>query len=292
MRVRAVPKEKLRDVNREDWIDRTRSPYSDGETVWVPVKDGEPFDREIPERNPYSGRGFFMLGDIAVIHGKKPTKSQIEEIVSFRHPRGVLWLEELNEVIRSPKTSLLWGNAGEVCHKESGYTYFLDPQHVMFSQGNRNEKMRMAGLVKKSGRSERVADMFAGIGYFTIPVAGSGATVHAIEINPIAFGYLARNIEVNRLSDRITATPGDCRDLLDGTYDRIIMGHFDALSMLPQALSHVRNGSTIHLHSIGSVEDQVRTFVESAGFSATINVHKVKKYRPHTWHIVQDMTLI
>jgi len=32
--------------------------------------------------------------------------------------------------------------------------------------------------------------------------------------------------------------------------------------------------------------------VESAGFSATINVHKVKKYRPHTWHIVQDVTLI
>jgi tRNA wybutosine-synthesizing protein 2 len=291
MRVRAVPKEKLRDIGSEDWVDRSRSPYVEENIVWVPVKDGEPFDRELPERNPYSGRGFFMLGDVAVIHGKKPTKSQVEEIVSFRHPRGVLWLEELSDVTRSPGTTLLWGDAGEVCHKESGYTYFLDPQKVMFSQGNRNEKMRMAGLVKNSGRPERVADMFAGIGYFTIPVAGSGAIVHAMEINPVAFGYLVRNIRINNLSDRITATIGDCRDLLDGKYDRILMGHFDAITMLPQALGHVQGGSVIHLHSIGSVEEEILAFVESAGFSATINVHKVKKYRPHTWHIVQDVIL-
>jgi tRNA wybutosine-synthesizing protein 2 len=232
-----------------------------------------------------------MMGDVAVIHGKKPGREEVEEIVGFRHPRGVLWIESLNDATRTPSTELLWGDAGEVRHHENGYTYILDPGNVMFAQGNRREKMRIAQLVRASTPGERVADMFAGIGYFTIPMAGSGACVHAMEVNPVAFGYLNRNIEENGLSDRVGTTLGDCRNLLTGTYDRIVMGHFDAISMLPSVLLHVHKGSIIHLHSIGMVEDTVKDRVDSAGFSATIHVHKVKKYRPHAWHMVQDVTI-
>ena len=291
MRVRAVPREKIQSIQEEDWIDRSRSPYAEGDTLWVPVKDDATSDREIPEKQRYSGRGFFMIGEIAVIHGERPTHPEVEEIIGFRHPQGVLWIESLNEVTRTPSTEVLWGDVGEVRHRENGYTFFLDPRKVMFSQGNRPEKLRMAALVQKSGQQERVADMFAGIGYFTLPVAGSGAHVHAMEINPVAFGYLERNICVNGLSDHVNASLGDCRDCLSGTYNRIIMGHFDAITMLPSALQHAEVGSTIHLHSIGSVEEQIRTHCESAGFSPTICVHKVKKYRPHAWHVVQDVTL-
>jgi tRNA wybutosine-synthesizing protein 2 len=122
-------------------------------------------------------------------------------------------------------------------------------------------------------------------------MAGSGARVHAMEINPVAFEYLNRNIYKNGLSGRITSSLGNCRDLLTGTYDRIMMGHFDAISILPSALLHVRERSIIHLHSIGTKEDQINEQVESAGFSASIHVHKVKKYRPHAWHVVQDVTI-
>ena len=291
MHVRAVPKEQIRTVQEEDWIDRNRSPYAEGDTLWVPVKDGAAFDRVIPKKHPYTGRGFFMIGEIAVIHGRKPAHSEVEEIVQFRHPLGVLWIESLNEVTRTPSTEVLWGDVGEVQHHENGYTYILDPRKVMFSQGNRLEKLRMAALVIESGLHERVADMFAGIGYFTIPVAGSGGDIHAMEINPVAFEYLQRNIIVNGLSERVTASLGNCRDLLSGTYNRIIMGHFDAMTMLPSALQHVEPGSVIHVHSIGSVEDPIRECCKSAGFSPSIIVHNVKKYRPHAWHVVQDVTL-
>ena len=133
--------------------------------------------------------------------------------------------------------------------------------------------------------------MFAGIGYFSIPLAGAGADVQAMEINPVAFGYLVRSIDANGLSGRITPSCGDCRQLLAGTYDRIIMGHFDAVAMLPDALQHAAAGTTIHVHSIGQAEEPIRAHVEGAGFSATIHVHKVKKYRPHAWHMVQDVYL-
>ena len=291
MRVRAVPKDKIREIGNEAWIDRTRRPYSEGNTVWVPVRDEETCEREIPPRTRYQGKGFFMIGDVAVIHGKKPHREEIEEIVRFRHPRGVLWIESLQHATRTPETHILWGDAGEVEHHENGYTYFLDPGKVMFAQGNRSEKMRISQLVCSSKSGESVADMFAGIGYFTLPMAGSGARVHAMEINPVAFEYLNRNIRKNGLSKRINSSLGDCRELLTGTYDRIMMGHFDAISMLPSALLHVREGSVIHLHSIGTVEDRIKEEVESAGFSSSIHVHKVKKYRPHTWHLVQDVTI-
>jgi tRNA wybutosine-synthesizing protein 2 len=291
MRVRAVSKDKLREIAGETWIDHTRRPYTEGNIAWVPVRDEDTCDREILPKIRYQGKGFFMVGDVAVIHGKKPGQQEVDEIVGFRHPRGILWIESLVDVTRTPKTQVLWGEAGEVRHHENGYTYFLDPGKVMFAQGNRVEKMRIAQIVYKSETTERIADMFAGIGYFTLPVAGSGACVHAMEINPVAFGYLNRNIRENGLEDRISSSLGDCRDLLTGTYDRIIMGHFDAVSFLPSALSHAHVGSVIHLHSIGTVEDAIKKYVQRAGFSATIHVHKVKKYRPHVLHMVQDVTL-
>jgi tRNA wybutosine-synthesizing protein 2 len=291
MRARRVSRDQLKTITDEEWVDHSRSPFVDGDDCWVPVVPGLPFDREIEQPPRYTGRGFYMIGDVAVIHGERPAPAEVDAIVRFRNPRGVLWIESLRDVIRTPQTEILFGTAGEVQHRESGYSFILDPQKVMFSQGNREEKQRIADLIRAGSGNERVADMFAGIGYFSIPVAGAGAQVHAMEINPISFGYLERNIRANRVPGQITAAPGDCRTLLSGTYDRILMGHFDAITMLPDALQHVKPGSVLHLHSIGPVEDRIRAALESAGFSATIQVHKVKKYRPHAWHVVQDVCI-
>jgi tRNA wybutosine-synthesizing protein 2 len=291
MRVRRVSLKELDRISEADWVDPTRRPFIEYETAWVPVKDGKPFDKDIPARSHYRGRGYYMIGDIAVVHGCRPEPDEIEKIAAFRHPRGVIWIESLDDSMRLPNTHLVWGEGGEVCHRESGFTYILDPSRVMFSQGNRIEKMRMATLVRRCSSGHRVGDMFAGIGYFTIPMAGAGAFVHAMELNPVSFGYLEQNILENKLSERILPSFGDCRRLLTGTYDRLVMGHFDAIHLLPSVISHIEPGSVIHLHSIGPVEEMIRASLEGAGFSVTIDVHKVKKYRPHTWHIVQDVTI-
>jgi len=291
MRVRAVRKENSGEIRTAEWVDRTRDPFAEGEILWVPVIATEPCDREIPEQQRYRGRGYYMIGDIAVLHGHEPTQHEIEAIAGFRHPRGILWIKALQDITRTPDAEIVWGSGGEVCHKEAGISHILDPEKVMFSMGNREEKARIARMVRNNPLPERIADMFAGVGYFSLPLARAGAAVHAMEINPVAFGYLVRSIEANGLGDRIIPSPGDCRRLLSGTYDRIVMGHFDAVTMLPDALRHAEPGSVIHVHSIGPVEDQVRAHVACAGFSATIHVHTVKKYRPHAWHMVQDVYL-
>lgn len=291
MRVRRIKREDLPRIQDAGWVDPSRSPFVDGSYAWVPVREGEPCDTEIPERVRYTGRGYYMTGDIAIVHGEKPTPSDISGIVRFRRPRGIVWIASLNDATRTPCTELLYGTAGEVQHRENGFIFNLDPQKVMFSMGNRNEKMRIARLIRAGNGCERVADMFAGIGYFTLPMARAGAHVHAMEINPVAFRYLEQNIVANRLEGMITSSLGDCRTLLTGTYDRIVMGHFDATTMLPEALAHAACGTILHVHSIGSDDGHIRSAVEGAGFSATIRVHKVKKYRPHTWHVVQDVTV-
>ena len=80
MRVRAVSKENLSEIAGEDWIDPARNPYADGDVLWVPVREGMAYTHEIPERRRYAGRGFFMLGNVAVIHGRKPQPEELSLI--------------------------------------------------------------------------------------------------------------------------------------------------------------------------------------------------------------------
>lgn len=288
MRARKVPANTLADLAGEEWVDPTRRPYVRDGTAWVPVREGYPADENLPERTRYRGRGYHLVGDIAILHGDAPTKDELAAIVEHCRPRGVIRVKGYTGVMRIPDVEVLYGTAGEVRHREQGYTFILDPTRVMFAQGNRIEKARIASLVRPG---ERIADMFAGIGYFSIPAAMSGAQVHAMEINPIAFEYLQRNIMANHVQDRVTPELGDCRDLLSGVYDRVLMGHFDAPSMLADALAHVREGSVLHVHSIGDVSETIKKEVASAGFSAAVVSRRVKKYGPHAWHMVQDVTI-
>ncbi|MGI5937766.1 MULTISPECIES: class I SAM-dependent methyltransferase family protein [Methanoculleus] len=288
MRARKVPANTLADLAGEEWVDPTRRPYVRDGTAWVPVREGYPADENLPERTRYRGRGYHLVGDIAILHGDAPTKDELAAIVEHCRPRGVIRVKGYTGVMRIPDVEVLYGTAGEVRHREQGYTFILDPTRVMFAQGNRIEKARIASLVRPG---ERIADMFAGIGYFSIPAAMSGAQVHAMEINPIAFEYLQRNIMANNLADRVTGVLGDCREHLSGIYDRILMGHFDAPSMLADALAHVRSGSVLHVHSIGNATETIQKEVAKAGLEAAVTSRRVKKYGPHAWHMVQDVTI-
>ncbi|MDT8358042.1 MAG: SAM-dependent methyltransferase [Methanomicrobiaceae archaeon] len=289
MKARRVPASRLDEIPGEDWVDPERRVYVRDGTAYVPVREGRSFEVEIPERKEYAGRGYQMVGDVALVHGRRPTPAEVEKIVRWARPRGVLHIEGCEGAMRIPKTVLLQGTAGPVLHREGGCTFFLDPGEVMFAMGNREEKARIAGLVREG---ERVADMFAGIGYFSIPVAKAGGLVHAMELNAIAYGYLLQNCAANRVSGRMIPECGDSRELLRGVYDRILMGHFDAPRMIGDALRHAGPGTVLHVHAVGREDEEgIRGAVEQAGFSASVSYHQVKKYAPGRWHGVWDVVL-
>lgn len=288
IRIREIPLEELSSVRESNWADTSRKPYVSGETAYVPVREGYVSTGTLAPRQRYMGRGYQMIGPIAVVRGERPAPGEVEKIVDWQHPQGVLWVSSHSGACRTPTTEILYGSTGDVIHRESGLIFCIDPSKVMFSQGNRTEKMRMAAL---SQEGERVADMYAGIGYFTLPVARAGGFVHAMEINPVAYEYLQKNIVLNQLSERIVAGCGDCRDLLSGKYDRVIMGHFDSANALLQVISHVHQGSVLHVHSSGHQPPDITGPLKAAGFDSKISARAVKKTGPHCWHYVQDVIL-
>ncbi|WP_306054975.1 class I SAM-dependent methyltransferase [Natronococcus wangiae] len=152
---------------------------------------------------------------------------------------------------REPRTRLLAGERDtETIHAEHGTRYGLDPAKVMFSPGNQAERARMGDLASDD---ERVFDMFAGIGYFTLPMARAGARVTATELNPTAFRYLLENAVLNDVGDRVDAYMTDCRELAsEVAADRIVMGYYGR--------SGGRNGH----HEAGTRTDEAYEFLEDA----------------------------
>jgi len=289
MRVREIARIDLGRVRGEDWVDWSRRPFVAGDTAYVPVRDGFPFSSILPDPHQYRGRGYTMLGTVAVFHGREvPGEDDVRAVLEWRHPTAVLWIPACDGQRRKPRAHVLAGTPGEVAHKECGITYFFDPSCTMFSAGNRGEKERLRKMVRPG---ERVADMFAGIGYFSLPVAREGARVHAMEIDPVAFSCLAKNIGVNGVADRVVPELGDCRFCLSGTYDRVIMGHFDSCQYLEHALSHVHEGSVLHVHTAGDASGRIEETLSGKGVRATVETHRVKKLGPHIWHCVQDVTV-
>ena len=76
----------------------------------------------------------------------------------------------------------------EIIHKENNCYFKFDVLNIMFSKGNLYEKIRMTEIVKNG----IVVDMFAGIGYFSIPIAvhSSPERIYSIELNKLSFNYL------------------------------------------------------------------------------------------------------
>ncbi|MFO7618583.1 MAG: class I SAM-dependent methyltransferase family protein, partial [Thermoplasmata archaeon] len=97
---------------------------------------------------------------------------------------------------REPVMDVLLGDNTETVHLENGIKYCLDAEKIMFSSGNVDERIRMASVCQPG---ETVVDMFAGIGYFTLPMAvhSEPARIIAHEINPVSHRYLKMNIGLN-----------------------------------------------------------------------------------------------
>nr|XP_030128252.3 tRNA wybutosine-synthesizing protein 2 homolog isoform X1 [Taeniopygia guttata] len=114
--------------------------------------------------------------------------------------------------MRTPSVTLLLGQHGWVEHVDNGIRYTFDVTKCMFSPGNITEKLRVASL-PCSG--EVVVDLYAGIGYFTLPflVHAGAAFVHACEWNSHAVEALHRSLVLNGVRERCRIHRGDSRQV-------------------------------------------------------------------------------
>ncbi|MCX6667921.1 MAG: class I SAM-dependent methyltransferase family protein [Euryarchaeota archaeon] len=159
----------------------------------------------------------------------------------------------ISGVYREPNVKIIYGTKKtETVHIENGIRYKLDPQRVMFSSGNMYERIRMA---KISNKNETVVDLFAGIGYFTLPMAvySKPKKIFACEINPVAYDYLCENIVLNNVTSIVEPLLDDNRTIAPrNVADRIIMGYIDSThKFLPVAIECLKNKTgIIHYHEV------------------------------------------
>ncbi|XP_063242592.1 tRNA wybutosine-synthesizing protein 2 homolog [Bacillus rossius redtenbacheri] len=151
---------------------------------------------------------------------------------------------------RSPLLRLVRGESGWVEHRDNGILYGWDVTKSMFCAGNAPEKQRVAQL-DCSGQT--VVDMFAGIGYFTLPflVHAKARCVHACEWSPHALHALRYNLERNKVTHKCVVHPGDCNKVCPSRVaDRVNLGLLPSSRISwPVACGALKNsGGVLHIH--------------------------------------------
>lgn len=209
----------------------------------------------------------------------------------------------ISGVYREPTVEVIFGSQStETIHMENGIRYKLDPQRIMFSSGNLGERQRMA---KISNADETVVDLFAGIGYFTLPIAvySRPKKIVACEINPLAYRYLCENVVLNHVSRIVQPVLGDNRQRAPkDCADRVILGYLtQPQDFLPVALECLRNKvGMLHYHALVPSELVPRpalVHVEEAGRRLQRSVelmqtHVIKSYAPGIDHVVLDVRVV
>lgn len=233
------------------------------------------------------------IGDILIVDNKYSC-NDFEGLSKEHNVKTIMRIDHIQGTKREPVYKILYGSETETINKENGCLFKLDLAKVMWSKGNNNERLRIAKLVNDG---ETVIDMFAGIGYFSIPIGvhSNAKEIHAIEINPNSYRYLCENIKLNKLTN-VNPIWGDCKiETPKLKADRIVMGYVKTTHhYLKVAIDSLNEGGTIHYHE--TVPEKLMNsrplerIVAQAGDRDVeiLKINKIKKYAPGVEHVVID----
>lgn len=258
--------------------------------------------------------GFQTLGKVIILK-LHPNLLEKKEIIGktylelLPHIQSVyLNLGKISGEYRQPeKMEFLAGKDDPIVeHKEHGIIYRFDITKIMFSKGNLNERKFLASLVQKG---EIIVDMFAGIGYFSLPIAkhSSPENIYSIEINPVAYKFLVENIKINHLESKIRPILGNSKEEVKKLVksgikaNRVIMGVFPApIDFIDGALDLIKeNGTIFHYEGVEKKENFMNLFKDFTDIARKRNCkcellskRFVKSYGPGLYHIVLDIFVL
>ncbi|MBN2066121.1 MAG: class I SAM-dependent methyltransferase family protein [Candidatus Thermoplasmatota archaeon] len=248
-----------------------------------------------------------IVGDVAIIRLPKELEKN-KVIIAERYAKYLRCKTILNDVggitgtYRKPVVEVIFGDKNtETLHRENGIRFKLDPQKLMFSSGNMNERGRMATI---SNNNEIVVDLFAGIGYFSVPMAvkSKPRRIYACELNPVSYDYLCQNIILNDVTSIVEPLLGDNREIAPkNVADRVIMGHIrNTHKFLQNAINCLKDHTgIIHYHDVfpnDTIPKKPFTLIQKAAEQYNSDVElitfkKIKSYAPGISHVVLDIKI-
>jgi tRNA (guanine37-N1)-methyltransferase len=253
---------------------------------------------------PQAGRAsveisYDVIGDIAIINWFEGVRVAAAELLEAQKNIKVVLASAggVNGKYRLKKLLFVAGEKRtETIHKEYGSRLLIDVSNVYFSPRLATERHRVAQLAQPD---ETVVDMFAGVGPYTIMLAKKIKKAIAFELNPIAFRYLKKNIDLNKLHN-VLACLGNAKNLapkFEATAERVIMNlPHSACNFLDAAVTLISgDGGVIHFYDVRAQEhfpesvERVRKAVQSGGrILETIRLKRVRSYAPGRYHICVD----
>ncbi|MBS3075713.1 class I SAM-dependent methyltransferase family protein [Candidatus Pacearchaeota archaeon] len=258
--------------------------------------------------------GFQRIGDIIVLNLNKEVlkyKKEIGKIVLNNFKVRSVCLKEggITGTFREPQISVIAGDkCTVVTHFENGCYYNLDIKKIMFAKGNLSERVRIAKQVR---HDEIIVDMFAGLGYFSVPIAklGKPKKIYAIELNPVSFKFLKENLSLNKIEGIVEAINGDSKEevlkLVENGVkaDRVLMGYLPPpKEFLPYAMKIIKKKGFLHYEDlirteyvdedVGKAMKLISDAAAAEGLKVKLLLAKrVKGYAPKIEHYVLDIAV-
>lgn len=251
--------------------------------------------------------GVDVVGDIAIVrlegfNAREKTKigsSLLEEMKNVKVVleqeggiEGEFRLRRLVHVAGEERTTTL--------HRENGCSFRVDVARTYFSPRLSTERLRVAERV---GPEQRVLNMFAGVGPFSIVIAKKRrARVTSCEVNHLACELHEENDRLNRVADLVDVVESDAAELpsvVREKFDVVLLPHPSAADrFLPVALKLAkRRGSLVYYrHLLGTDEAEAgaalrRELRGALPRGSRTKVRKVREVGPRWVEMAADIRL-
>ena len=243
--------------------------------------------------------------------GWNPDESLWKIVAESLNVKRLARMGEVHGEYRNSGVDLLLGEDDWVVRREHGIDFGYNFTQCMWSAGNVTERGRIANT---NHEGEKILDLYAGIGYYTLPFLSEGARgpngergqgrgaahVVACEWNENAIRALKWSLSANDLADRCTILEGDNRNqLFMPEFDRVNLGLLpsseEGYTIAIQALKS--EGGKLHVHGLAAggkenvwAENLANKLENFGPFLCSVeHVERVKWYAPHQRHIVVDI---
>jgi len=257
-------------------------------------------------------KSYDVVGDIAIIRVPetlKPRSQIVAEAIMQAHKNVRTVLLQTSAVSGDFRLRQLEWVAGErktmTVHKEFGCLFEVDLERCYFSPRLSFERRRVASLVQPH---EIVVNMFAGVGCFSIVMARHSKVdrVFSIDVNPVAFDFMLKNVRLNRVQNKVAPVLGDAKKVvieqLSSVADRVLMPLPEkAYEYLDYALMALKpRGGWIHFYDfvhagkgenpVEKVRNKVTAKLNESNVKSEVSVGRVVRATgPYWFQVVVDV---